>query len=333
MKKRIIFVVIILIITLSFIACTDLPSQARVKMETVPTGITKYRVAYFSSNFSEPFSFWIASEMQKVAQQYIKTFTLDVFDSQGNSERQNSLIQTCIAENYDCIIIQPNNVFEQKPYAKKVIDAGIKCIITNAMIKGVNGLYTVDVNSYKQGEILANAAVKAVPFNGKVVLLNYLSVTPNGHQAFMDIIAKQRPDVDIIADQTFDPIDMSQVMDYIENVVKHQGKFDCVLSDSDVLSMSAGLAVKDNPDFKNLLLYGEGGYPGALIDIEAGRYTGTLMLNPVDLAEKNMVAANDLLNGTQKEIHKSIDEVYIDKTNVSDWLQKYITFGDLIIDL
>jgi ABC-type sugar transport system, periplasmic component len=329
MEKRIILLFTILLIITTFIGCSAAGSRVQTKPAAAPERTVRYKAVFIVNKISDPFTYWLASEMKKSAGQYANTFLLDVLDSQGDSQKQNSLIESCIDAKYDCIIIQPNNVYEQRPYVQKAIDAGVKCLNIDARIEGVVGLSIIDANSYDLGTVLANAAVKDVPKNGTAVILtSFPEDNESSHQAFRDIFVKQRPEVNVVSDLICST-DMNENITYIKSLVKYKGRFDCVLSDSDALSMAAEIAVMGNPDFKNLLLYGEGGFPGALIDIKDGRYTGTCMTNPEEIAQKSMESVNDLLGGSQKEIHDSVGEVYVDKTNVSKWLQKYMAYGNL----
>jgi ABC-type sugar transport system substrate-binding protein len=52
------------------------------------------RAVYIARTLSDAFASWLANEMQRAAAQYSDTFTLEVLDSRGDSERQNSLIET-----------------------------------------------------------------------------------------------------------------------------------------------------------------------------------------------------------------------------------------------
>ncbi len=335
MKKMFVIILPLILIFFTLAACATtqmLKKEEKVVPATTQgtTGSDKneFRTALVASNISDPFNFWFVSEMKKSARQYATTFTLDILDSQDDSEKQNSLIEACITERYDCIIIQPKYFFDQKPYIQKAIDEGIKCMIINAYVEGARGFSTVDANPYEQGAILANAAMKDVPKYGKAMILT--SHPRNGissYQAFTDIFVMQRPDVNIVNDKICS-LDMNTNINDIKNFMKIRGRFDCVLSDSDALSMAGEIAVRDNPDFMNVIFYGEGGFPGALIDIKARRYTGTCLIDPAQLAQKCIKAANDLLEGTQTEIHDNIEPIYVDKTNVSDWLQKYVVYGN-----
>lgn len=94
-----------------------------------------FKVAYITRNQSDPFAAELVNQFTKQAEEYADTFTLDTFDSQADSEKENSIIEDCITKEYDCIIVQPNDGNLQMPYCQKILDAGIFCITTNAAIR------------------------------------------------------------------------------------------------------------------------------------------------------------------------------------------------------
>ena len=131
-----------------------------------------FKVAYFTRNQSDPFAAELVNQFTKQAEEYADTFTLDTFDSQADSEKENSIIEDCITKKYDCIIVQPNDGNLQQPYCQKVLDAGIFCITTNAAIRELEGGSWVDGDPYAQGEAIAKLAAEAVPEGGTVGILN-----------------------------------------------------------------------------------------------------------------------------------------------------------------
>lgn len=344
--KRLIVGTMVIAVLLVFTACasnapasqedTSAPSQvdtsapSQVDTSALPSG-EKMKVAYIARSLGDPFAAWLASEMEAKAQQYADTFTLEILDSQGDSEKENSIIETCIIKKYDCIIIQPNDGELQRPYAEKVVSAGIHCITTNAKIRDLDGASAVDADPYDQGAILAEHMVENVPQNAKVVFINALSGnyhTMSRTKAFQEKFLAVRPDVKLLAETTVEgPSFESQAMAVFEDWVQTFGAIDCVYSVGDVQSLAAVDAVKDNPLYKNMQAYGVDGLPGVLLAIKEGRYTGTCLQDAGQLAELNMKAAYELLTGTETQVDYNIDAVYIDKSNVDQYLLDYVEKG------
>jgi len=288
------------------------------------------RAAYIARTLSDAFASWLANEMQRAAAQYSDTFTLEVLDSRGDSERQNASIEMCITQGYDLIIVQPNDGESQRPFVEEAVAAGILVITTNALIPGISGGSSVDADPYNQGAVLAKAAAEMVPQGGKVVILSCLPGnlhTTARYQSFQDLFVDKRPDVEIIGNHIFNEVDPAGAMAFIEDLMQSKGQIDAVLTSADVLALAALEAVRGNPLYDNMLAWGVDGLSGSLISIKEGKQTGSCLQNAVELAEKNMKAAYQLLTGAQTVVEDSIGEVYLDSSNVDEWLAKYVDYG------
>ena len=49
--------------------------------------------------------------------------SLEVFDGEANDEKENSIIENCIANGYDGIIVQANNGEAELPYIQQIVEA------------------------------------------------------------------------------------------------------------------------------------------------------------------------------------------------------------------
>jgi inositol transport system substrate-binding protein len=293
-------------------------------------GGEKKRVVYIARNLSDQFAAWLASEMEKAAKKYADTYTFEILDSQDNNDKQNALIENSIAKRYDVIIIQPNDGELQRPYAQQVMDAGLFVITTNARIPDLPGSSSVDADPYEQGSALARDAVKRAPKNAKTVFMSALPGnlhTTARMEAFHDIFLGQRPDVTLLAEVITERPDEGIYMSIMEDWVQSYGKIDVVLCIGDSLAMSCYEVVKNDPRFKDTLFYGVDGLPDALLMVKDGKTTATVMQNCVDLANLNTKAAYELLTGAKKVCEYNISADFIDKSNIDEYLQKYIEYG------
>lgn len=290
----------------------------------------KKRVAYIARNLSDQFAAWLADEMKKAAEKYSDTFSLDIMDSQENNEKQNGMIENAIAMKYDCVIIQPNDGELQRPYAQKVLDAGIFCITTNARIPDLPGSSSVDADPYEQGAALARDAFKRVPQNARVVLLSCMPGnlhTTSRYNAWHEVFLDKRPDVTLLAEAVSERPDEGMYMSIVEDWIQSYGHFDAALTVADAIALSFQEVVKDDPRFKDLLTYGVDGLPHALLAVKDGKYTATVMQNCVDLATLNMKAAYELLTGQKTVCEYNISADFIDSSNIDEYLKRYVEYG------
>jgi inositol transport system substrate-binding protein len=163
-----------------------------------------YRVAYIARAQADSFAAWLANSVKEEAAKY-PDIKLDVFDGQASDDIQNSMIENAITNNYDVIIVQPNNGESQRPYVERVVSSGIIAITTNARIAGIEGASSVDADPYEQAAVNARAAVKQVPQNAKVVVLN--GPPGNFHAderrvSWQKEFFDKRPDVTIVGEKT-----------------------------------------------------------------------------------------------------------------------------------
>jgi inositol transport system substrate-binding protein len=287
-----------------------------------------YRVAYIARAQVDSFAAWLADSMRAEAENY-DDITLEVFDSQADDERQNSLIETAIANNFDAIIVQPNAGEAQRPYVEQVVGAGIIAITTNARIDDIEGASSVDADPYEQGAATARRALDEVPEGAQVVVL----VGPPGNfhstarrDAWQAEFFDERPDVQIVAEDIAN-WNKDEAMRLMEDWALAHPQIDAIISMNDNMAAGALEAVSGNADFDDVLAYGVDGTPEALLLIRDGRMTATTLQSAGDLAALNMKTVHDLLTGAEDEVHTDIDAPLIDASNVDEYITIYQDAG------
>lgn len=291
-----------------------------------------FKVAYIARNQSDPFAAELVNQFTLQAAKYADTFTLDTFDSQSDSEKENSIIEDCITKGYNCIIIQPNDGDLQKPYCQKILDAGIFCITTNAGIRELEGGSWVDGDPYAQGKMISELAVKNVPQKGIVGILNCMPGnfhTTSRHQAIEDIFLAQRTDVKVIGDQMEEQPTEAAAMSTMEDWATSFGRIDAMLTCADLLGNGAYEAVKDDPTYKGMQVYSVDCLAKTVLEIKDGVYTAAVYQNPPALAAANLEAAKKLLTGEEKVVQQSVDSILCTSDNVDRFIQMYIDQGQI----
>lgn len=295
------------------------PSNASSSGET--SGKT-YKVAYIARAQSDSFAAWLANAVKDEAEKY-EDIKLDVFDGEANDEKENSLIENAITNKYDLVIVQPNNGEAQRPYVEKVVQAGIFAITTNARISGIEGASSVDAQPYEQAAVNARVAVEQVPQNAKVVVLQ----GPSGNfhaderrESWQAEFFDKRPDVQIVGEQIAN-WNKDEAMRYMEDWVQANDKIDAVISMNDNMAAGAIEVVKDNPKYKDMLVYGVDGTAEAVLLIKEGKMTSTTLQNAFELAEKLLDTSHKLLTGEEKQIDTDIGNPLINKENVDEYIE------------
>lgn len=290
----------------------------------------QYRVAYIARAQADSFAAWLANSVIGEAEKY-DHISVRVFDGQADNAQENSLIENAIVNEYDLIIVQPNDGEAQRPYAEMVVEAGIHLITTNARIDGIEGGSSVDADPYMQAAVVAELALQQVPRNAKVVVLN--GPPGNFHsaerrKAWEAEFFKKRRDVKIVGEQIAN-WNKEEAMRYMEDWVQATDKIDAIISMNDNMAAGALEVVKDDPAYNDILAYGVDGTAEAALLIKEGRMTATTLQNAYELAEKILWVSDLLLTGEVFEIHTDVGNPVIRVDNVDEYIAMHKRAGNL----
>ncbi len=313
--KKLVLVVLALILVLSM---------------AISASAEGYRVAYIARAQADSFAAWLANGIKEEAAKY-PDITLDVFDGQANDEIENSLIENAITNKYDAIIIQPNNGEAQRPYAEKVVQAGIICITTNARISGVEGASSVDAQPYEQAAVNARYALDKVPQGAKAVILR--GPAGNFHAderlvAWQKEFFEKRPDVTIVGDD-YANWNKDEAMALMEDWVTANDSIGLIAAMNDNMCAGALEVIKDNPAYKDTLSFGVDGTAEAALLIKEGRMTATCLQNAYELAGLILSTSHKLLTGEEKQIDTDVGNPLYTIENVDELIQIHQKAGAL----
>jgi inositol transport system substrate-binding protein len=288
----------------------------------------EYKVAYIARAQADSFAAWLANSVKAEAEKY-ENISVTIFDGQADDYKQNSLIENAITNKFDVIIIQPNNGESQRPYAEKVVEAGIICITTNARIDGVKGASSVDANPYEQAAVNARAALEQIPQNANVVVLN--GPPGNFHadarrESWQKEFFDKRPDVTIVGEQIAN-WNKDEAMSLMEDWVQANDRIDAIISMNDNMCAGALEVVKGDDRFANILSYGVDGTAEAVLLIKEGRMTSTCLQSAYALAELLLSTADKLLRGEETQIDVDIDNPLVTIDNVDQYIEMHKKAG------
>ena len=279
------------------------------------------RVAYVARSLADPFSAWLADSVREEAEGH-PGVAVDVFDGQGDDAIENKLIENAIANRYDVVVIHPNDAEAQRPFACKVVKAGIICITTSFRIDGIPGSSSVDADPYMQAKANAQKAVEQVARNANVVVLN--GPANNIHSAerrrgWQKEFFDKRPDVSIAGEGAAD-WDRDKALDLMGSWAQSSGRIDAVIAMNDNMAAGAIEAIRFNPKFDGMLVYGVDGTAEACALIKEGRMTSTCMQSAPALARGIFEVIAQIVSGERKTADLLIDGVLIDKSNVDEFI-------------
>jgi oligopeptide transport system substrate-binding protein len=294
--------------------------------------VETYRVAYIARSRADTFGNWLAEAVTAEFDESVN-IKLDVFDGEADNDKQIAYIEAAIKKHYDCIILQPQNGEVLRPYAEKIVAAGIKLITTNPKIDDIKGGSTVDADPYKQAKVNCVLALTAIPENAKVVVLK----GPKGNfhaderrAAWEKEFFAKRQDVTIIGEDYADwSKDTATAL--MKKWTAENETIDAIISMNDDMCVGALEAIKGNAAYENTLAFGVDGTAEALLLIKEGRMTSTCMQNAYELAEHIYEAAQTLLANSEKQINATIGTPLVTAENVDEYIALLAKSGAITI--
>jgi inositol transport system substrate-binding protein len=279
----------------------------------------KKRVAYIARTQGDAFAAWLANAMKEEASKN-PNIQITIMDGQGDDTKIAGFIENCISNRYDVIVVQPQNMEAQKPYALKVVAAKIPLITVNLRLEGMEDVsHSVDANPYEQGAVNARLALTQIQQNAKVVVLDGPAAHFHSNErrrAWQAEFFDKRPDVTIVGEQ-YANWNKDEAMRYMEDWVQANDHIDAVCSMNDNMATGAIEVIKNNPAYSTTRIYGVDGTAEAALLIQSGQMTSTSFQNAYDLAENTMKIVNDILTGQMKGfVNKDIDCPLITQSNV-----------------
>jgi oligopeptide transport system substrate-binding protein len=294
--------------------------------------VETYSVAYIARSRADTFGNWLAEAVEAEFDESVN-IKLDVFDGEADNDKQIAYIEAAIEKHYDCIILQPQNGEVLRPYAEKVVAAGIKLITTNPKIDDIKGGSTVDADPYAQAKVNCVLALTEVPENAKVVVLK----GPKGNfhaderrAAWEKEFFDKREDVTIVRENYAD-WSKDRAYALMQKWTAEGAQIDAIISMNDDMCVGALEAIKGNAAYDNTLAFGVDGTAEALLLIKEGRMTSTCMQNAYELAEHICEATKTLLEGSEKQINATIGTPLVTAENVDEYIALLAKSGAITI--
>ena len=311
-----------------------------------------FDVCFVARASADTFAAWLTTEMQNAAAEY-SNINLTCVSGEADDNTENNLLENCIVQDYDLVIVQSNNNAAQAPYVKNLVDAGIPVITTNPTIHQsdldggddnsvLEGTGTVDADPIEQAAVGAQRAVEEVPENANVVVLRGPSGNYHAEQrraAWDEYFFSQRDDVTILYED-YANWNSDEALTLMESWIQSGTHIDAIISMNDNMAAGAIEAIRDNPDYvnedgtANFLAYGVDGTAQGCLLIQEGLLTCTALQSAADIAAKCMDYAEQVLTGQMDitEVNDFVDAPEINADNVEEYIQIYIDNGEIAAD-
>lgn len=288
---------------------------------------TKSKVAFICKSYSDTFCVWVKNEVEKKAADYADLFTVECFDSKNNSSTQIEQIENCIAIGYDVIIFQQVDAEAPVSAVKKAVEKGIKVIVTTGSINDNGESVYIDADPVQQGKALAEYAIKNLPQNAKIAILQGPAGNfhANGREEGFKEILKERQDIEIVAEDIAE-WKKDKALNIVQNWLVSL-ELDGILAHNDDMALGAIEAIKMSGIEKELQVYGIDATAGGCKAVKDNLLKATVFQNAVTYAHQSLDYAAKALKREKIESVR-IDSELVTPDNVDAYIKIHKELGN-----
>jgi ABC-type sugar transport system substrate-binding protein len=204
---------------------------------------------------------------------------LKIFDPQYDPSKQVTMINECITQKVDAILIEP---MDPETVGKAITEAeaaGIVVMANNLQVS-VPHSFGVKGSDYMAGQVGAEELCKALNDKGNIVILDApaAQMTSTRHSlGFKEWLAQNnKTGINIIDYQNIEAWSMDNANQVMRDLLtKHGDKIDAVFAASDDLALGAVQAIQGAGKTGKILVWGCQGFPNAIQAIKDGTMYGT----------------------------------------------------------
>lgn len=249
----------------------------------------------------------------------------------GDTNTENTLVDTAISNKSKAIILDPANADGSVAVVKKANDAGIPVFLVNAEINESGIAKAQLVSNNAQGAALGGQEwVKQMKEKGNYVELfgapsdNNAQTRSNGYKT----VISQYPALKEVGKEVAD-WDRTKGHDKMQSLMQANSDINGVISGNDEMALGAIAALKEANKLKGIVVGGFDGSPDAVEAVKSGELAYTV-LQPVAVFSKEAVMQADafIKDGKAPETEKqSFDCILITKENVDKMTEPFTFSG------
>jgi inositol transport system substrate-binding protein len=281
--------------------------------DTEAGGAKKYAV--FISQNTNAFTMSVGESAKSHGESLGHEVTL--FDGKGDQNIQISQIETCIAQGYDGLIVEPVSGDGAIPILTQAMNENIPVV---TIIQELNDQSIVNAfvgpDHYEASVIEAEAALEAIGGKGKVCILRGAlgsSAEMLINNAFHDTLEKYA-DVEVIEEQSANWV-IDEALKITETWLQKHSDIAAILGESDQMSLGAMKACQDM-GIDNIIIVGRDALPETLEAIRDGGIYATVYQNGPQMGSMAIDTLDTILSGKTVEPVLATKNVLVTVDNI-----------------
>lgn len=199
----------------------------------LPKDGEKYHIAFIVKSMQSAFFLNMLEGAEACAADYSDMFDITTFapETPFNIDQQIQIVENCIANNYDAIVITPCDSTGIIPAIEKCNAAGIPVVTPNTKSNGGDILSYVGIDNYQVGYVVGEAMCEALNGSGNVLLMEGISgnsTSEDRKDGFTEAV-KNYPNITLLDSQPAD-WDREKAMTVTENWLQTYNDIDAIFT-------------------------------------------------------------------------------------------------------
>ena len=260
---------------------------------------------------------------RKWAEANLSDVDLIVTNGENNASKQVSDVESLIAQGVKTLIISPVTADALTPVVKQAMDAGIPVVTLDRKVNTDVTLH-IGADNVLIGKTAGEFVCKALGGKGNVIEIQGTagaSATVDRHEAFHAVLAKDCPDVKVVADQVANYV-REPAIKFMEDMLQRfkPGEIQLVYAHNDDMALGAVTALEAANRLAEVKVVGIDGENAAYDAIKAGKMVATFTYHFV--APEGIQYGYKVAKGEKLDKEIVLPTHQIDATNVDEWIGK-----------
>ncbi|MCI9485158.1 MAG: sugar ABC transporter substrate-binding protein [Clostridiaceae bacterium] len=280
---------------------------------------SSYKLALLMSHQTNAFTTAVSAGAVEMGEQL--GVQVDVLDGKQDPATQASQIETCIAQGYDGVMVEPISADAIVPAVKAANEAGMPVLTVVQQMKNQDSMAIAYCggDESKSGQLQMEHVIDVIGEEANIVVL----YGPMGSDAQLsrkagyDEVLANYPGIQIVFEDTANWT-TEEALSKVETWLQTGTKIDAVVSQNDSMALGALKAVEDAG--MDIPCFGLDAVDDALASIKAGRLAGTVSQDAHGQGAMAVEVLTAYLNGETIEPLNFTECVWIDGSNIADYV-------------
>ena len=284
MKKATVIILALLLITACLAGCGSTSTEVASEGETESMTLVgkdvfteQVQIAFIPMSTAGQVNTIVQQAADEIMATY-DTVTINFFDAGFDPNTQITLINECITQGYDAIVMECADSTAVGPVIAEAEEAGVNVITVNLNTDVVHTMY-IKCDSYSGGWVSAEAMAEMLDGKGNVLLLDVpaeQAVSTTFCKGFEDYVTENNPDINILEYINLNGNAQEDAYNAMRDLLTKYDDIDAVYAPDDNFGLGIVQAISEAGRLdENIIVWGTDLQPGGIDAILAGDLAGS----------------------------------------------------------